>query len=131
MKDDTLSNTPIYRKMALWHYALGAALHDPEYRKRLLAIASSMDGQAGEASDLIEALRVNDGKGVWTAMKCYWVEQQDNESVMDAILRKLEKDCWKESLRQTYNDLIRDIASERPVDGHIAALKGILDKYKG
>ena len=120
----------VYRKLSLWHFAIGAALVNPKYREKLLALTTD-DSSLGEVAPLVEAIRVGDGAGVWSALNAYWVTQEGQETAIDAILRKLEGDAWKNSVSTTYNNVIRDLGNEKDAQPAINALTELLSKYKG
>lgn len=102
-----MENSDAYRRLAIWHFTIGAALIDPAYRKRLIAKVDTKSPELGEIAPLIEALRKSDVKGVWSAMKAYWLEQEGDELVTDALLRKVEALSWGSNVSYMYNGLIK------------------------
>jgi len=121
-------STAAYRKLALWHYALGAALVSPKYREKLLTRLETADPCLGEIADLMKALRTGDGAGVWTAMKVYWIEQEDKETVIDAVIKSLEASTWGTSVSASYNALIRAHSNGEDTEKHVLGLRALLDK---
>jgi hypothetical protein len=121
-------STAIYRKLALWHYALGASLVSPKYREKLLEKLGTADPCLGEIAALVQALKTGDGAGVWSAMKAYWIEQEGTETVIDAIIKSLEASTWGTSVSASYNALISAHGKGEEIKGHVDELKALLDK---